>query len=159
MDTRRVLAPGAIAPVWPPHFCGGGGAVNAATQQVPSGYREVALASRVPPESLYSVALAENIDGAERHRLDDPRRRTGPGCERPWPWTINVAGKGVSLCQPTAGVGSLAAFFENILASALMSGLPRSIWAGNGHHFTSTREAFDPCTPLQRGGGHPAGML
>lgn len=50
-------------------------------QSVPSGYQKVALRHGVPAESLYLLALAESS-------------RQLPQGTRPWPWTINVAGKG-----------------------------------------------------------------
>jgi len=50
-------------------------------QSVPPGYHKVALQHGVPAESLYSLALAESS-------------RNLPHGTRPWPWTINVAGKG-----------------------------------------------------------------
>lgn len=48
---------------------------------VPEGYRQVAEEYGVPAEALYSVSLAETS-------------RRLPQGERPWPWTLNVAGKG-----------------------------------------------------------------
>ncbi len=41
----------------------------------------MAMAHGVPPEALYSVSLSESS-------------RKLPRGVRPWPWTINVAGKG-----------------------------------------------------------------
>ncbi|ENT7862813.1 hypothetical protein ACFGQG_002155 [Salmonella enterica] len=50
-------------------------------QTIPPGYHLVASESGVPAEALYSVSLAETS-------------RKLPHGERPWPWTLNVAGKG-----------------------------------------------------------------
>jgi hypothetical protein len=54
--------------------------VNSSVQVVPQAYRVIAAAERVPAESLYSLAMAEST------------RKTAWG-SKPWPWTINVAGK------------------------------------------------------------------
>lgn len=50
-------------------------------QTIPPGYHLVASEIGVPAEALYSVSLAETS-------------RKLPHGERPWPWTLNVAGKG-----------------------------------------------------------------
>lgn len=50
-------------------------------KRVPRLYREMARFSDVPPALLYAVALGES------GRLLD-------GKMKPWPWTLNVAGKG-----------------------------------------------------------------
>lgn len=93
MDTRRILTRG-LLPLFALLTVVSGGVVHAATQQVPSGYREVALRHGVPPESLYSVALAETSMAPKS--IISVTRGAGPApdVERPWPWTINVAGKG-----------------------------------------------------------------
>lgn len=49
-------------------------------QSVPEGYHRVAQAENVPAEALYSLPLTESS-----HKLAHG--------VRPWPWTINVAGK------------------------------------------------------------------
>lgn len=52
-----------------------------AADPVPSGYRRVAAAQGFPAEVLYAVALAES------------GRKLASGAVRPWPWTLNVAGR------------------------------------------------------------------
>jgi len=49
---------------------------------VPPGYVRVAHVHAVPPPLLYAIACAES------------RRRLPDGTVRPWPWTLNVAGRG-----------------------------------------------------------------
>ncbi|MGJ8518358.1 hypothetical protein [Carnimonas bestiolae] len=53
-----------------------------ATQEIPEAYVEAATRNSIPPAILYSVASAESV-----MQMDDRRR--------PWPWTLNVAGRGM----------------------------------------------------------------
>ncbi len=55
--------------------------VNA--QPVPAGYRQVAMEFGLPPAFLYAVALSESGESS-----------LGKGPFRPWPWTLNISGKG-----------------------------------------------------------------
>ena len=50
---------------------------------VPVGYQQVADAYDLPPEVLYAVALTESA-----------RQVDSTGNVRPWPWTLNVQGRG-----------------------------------------------------------------
>ncbi len=52
-------------------------------ESVPVGYREIAAERDVPQSVLYAVALTES-----------GRRVVPAGVYRPWPWTLNVAGRG-----------------------------------------------------------------
>jgi soluble lytic murein transglycosylase-like protein len=56
--------------------------VEPAQAEVPPGYRQVAAEYGIPPALFYAVALTES--GA----------RLASGKFRPWPWTLNVGGKG-----------------------------------------------------------------
>lgn len=50
---------------------------------VPGGYRLIAVEYGVPDTVLYAIALAESGVGVSEE-----------GVRRPWPWTLNVAGRG-----------------------------------------------------------------
>ncbi len=50
-------------------------------EPVPSAYQLIAAAHQIPPTVLYAVATQES------------NRRQKSGRYRPWPWTLNVAGK------------------------------------------------------------------
>ena len=50
---------------------------------VPSGYRAIAAEYGIPHTLFYAVALTES-----------GRRLEPAGIHRPWPWTLNVSGKG-----------------------------------------------------------------
>ena len=54
-----------------------------AEEMVPSGYQEVAAERAVPEAVFYAIALTESGRDVEAQ-----------GIRRPWPWTLNVAGKG-----------------------------------------------------------------
>ena len=50
---------------------------------VPVGYRNVAEERGIPPALLYAVALTESA-----------KKVGSPAVVRPWPWTLNIAGRG-----------------------------------------------------------------
>ena len=54
-----------------------------AVETVPSGYQVVAAERAIPEAIFYAVALTESGRDVEAQ-----------GIRRPWPWTLNVAGKG-----------------------------------------------------------------
>lgn len=147
MDTRRVLTQG-LFPLFAFLTSVGGGAVHAATQQVPSGYREVALRHGVPPESLYSVALAETSMAPKS--IVSVTRGAGPApdVERPWPWTINVAGKGYRYASRLQAWEALQRFLKTHPRKRIDVGIAQVNLGWNGHHFTSTWAAFEPYTNL-----------
>jgi len=147
MDTRRVLTRG-LLPLLALLSCGGTATVNAATQQVPSGYREVALRHGVPPESLYSVALAETSMAPKS--IVSVTRGAGPApdVERPWPWTINVAGFGYRYASRLQAWEALQRFLKTHPRKRIDVGIAQVNLGWNGHHFTSTWAAFDPYTNL-----------
>ena len=70
---------------------------RAGEHDIPEGYVRVAAVHGVPAEVLYAVSLTETvmapsaIAGVMKKRDADFRL---PSVARPWPWTINVAGKG-----------------------------------------------------------------
>ncbi|EAW8181718.1 lytic transglycosylase domain-containing protein [Salmonella enterica] len=147
MDTRRILTRG-LLPLFALLTVVSGGVVHAATQQVPSGYREVALRHGVPPESLYSVALAETSMAPKS--IISVTRGAGPApdVERPWPWTINVAGKGYRYASRLQAWEALQRFLKTHPRKRIDVGIAQVNLGWNGHHFTSTWEAFDPYSNL-----------
>ena len=61
-----------------------GPAVSWANDRIPSGYLAVAAESNIPHSLLYAVALTES-----------GKRMPSSSTIRPWPWTLNIAGRGV----------------------------------------------------------------
>ncbi|PNO64561.1 transglycosylase SLT domain-containing protein [Serratia marcescens] len=147
MDTRRVLTRG-LLPLLAFLTLIGGEAVHAANQPVPSGYRAVALRHGVPPESLYSVALAETSMAPKSIISVTRGGGPAPDVERPWPWTINVAGKGYRYASRLQAWEALQRFLKTHPRKRIDVGIAQVNLGWNGHHFSSTWEAFDPYTNL-----------
>lgn len=100
-------------------------------QIVPEGYVRVAQAHNVPPESLYSVSLQESS-------------RRLPQGERPWPWTLNVAGKGYRYKTRLEAWQALQVFIKTHTLKRIDVGIAQVNLGWNGQRFTSTWEALDP---------------
>lgn len=100
-------------------------------QQIPPGYHQVAMQERVPAEALYSLAMTESS-------------RKLPHGVRPWPWTINVAGKGYRYATRQEAYQALLAFMRHYPLKRIDVGISQVNLGWNGHHFRSTWEAFDP---------------
>lgn len=100
-------------------------------QSVPPGYQKVALQHGVPAESLYSLALAESS-------------RQLPHGTRPWPWTINAAGKGYRYESRQAAWQALQQFMKIHPLKRIDVGIAQVNLGWNCHRFSSTWDAFDP---------------
>lgn len=107
-----------------------------ALQVVPDAYREIAAAERVPAESLYSLAMAEST------------RSTAWGA-KPWPWTINVAGRGYHFDTREEAFTALLGFMQRWPLKNIDVGLAQVNLGWNGHFFATYRDAFDPYTNLR----------
>lgn len=106
-----------------------------ASQNVPEGYQRIAQVHHVPPESLYSLALTESST-----RL--------PRGERPWPWTINVAGRGYRYATRLEAWRALQVSMRHTPRKHIDVGIAQVNLGWNGRYFTSTWEAFDPYVNL-----------
>lgn len=107
-----------------------------ALQVIPDAYREIAAAERVPAESLYSLAMAEST------------RSTAWGA-KPWPWTINVAGRGYHYDTREEAFTALLGFMQRWPLKNIDVGLAQVNLGWNGHFFATYRDAFDPYTNLR----------
>lgn len=105
-------------------------------QQIPPAYHQIAAAARVPAESLYSLALTESS------------RHLSYG-ERPWPWTINVAGKGYRYETREAAWQALLQFIRRYPLKHIDVGIAQVNLGWNGHLFMSFYDAFEPYTNLR----------
>ncbi|POW52727.1 lytic transglycosylase domain-containing protein (plasmid) [Pantoea piersonii] len=128
MATRRILTGVALLLLSFSTFAGG-------KQTVPEGYVRVAQAHSVPPESLYSVSLQESS-------------RRLPQGERPWPWTLNVAGKGYRYKTRLEAWQALQVFMKTNSLKRIDVGIAQVNLGWNGQRFTSTWEALDPYVNL-----------
>lgn len=104
-------------------------------QIVPEGYTKVAREHDVPPEALYSLALQESS------------RKLSSGV-RPWPWTLNVAGKGYRYKTRLEAWQALQTFMKTYSLKRIDVGLMQVNLGWNGAYFSSTWEALDPYTNL-----------
>ena len=69
-----------------------------ANESVPTGYRMIAAEHGIPQSVLFAVALTES------------GKQTGQtGTLRPWPWTLNVAGRGYFFDSRQAAWQAIAA--------------------------------------------------
>lgn len=100
-------------------------------QIVPEGYVRVAQAHNVPAESLYSVSLQESS-------------RRLPQGERPWPWTLNVAGRGYRYKTRLEAWQALQVFIKTNSLKRIDVGIAQVNLGWNGQRFSSTWEALDP---------------
>ncbi|HBC5671861.1 lytic transglycosylase domain-containing protein [Citrobacter koseri] len=116
--------------------CLAGTTFNSSNQAIPQAYREIAAAERVPAESLYSLAMAETT------------RKTAWGT-RPWPWTINVAGKGYHYETREEAFEALLGFMQSYPLKRIDVGVAQVNLGWNGHFFPSFRDAFDPYINLR----------
>ncbi|EBS5580315.1 TPA: lytic transglycosylase domain-containing protein [Salmonella enterica] len=103
---------------------------------VPDGYRQVAGEYGVPAEALYSVSLAES----SRHL---------PQGERPWPWALNVAGKGYRYTTQEEAYQALLGFMRRYPLRRIDVGIAQVNLGWNGRYFRNYREALEPYTNLR----------
>lgn len=121
--------------------CGAVGGATAAEkgrilQPIPAGYHQVARESGVPAEALYSVSLAETS-------------RKLPYGERPWPWTLNVAGKGYRYDTRREAYDALLGFLRRYPLKRIDVGIAQVNLGWNGRYFSNYWQALDPYTSLR----------
>lgn len=135
MANRRILK--LVCGLWfACSSCLAGTTFNSNNQAIPPAYQEIAAAERVPAESLYSLAMAETT------------RKTAWG-SRPWPWTINVAGKGYHYETREEAFEALLGFMQRYPLKRIDVGVAQVNLGWNGHFFPSFRDAFDPYINLR----------
>ena len=110
-------------------------------QTVPPGYRQGAQAHGIPPALLYAIALTES-------------GYTNPaaGDLRPWPWTLNINGKGRYYPSRRAATDALAATLRNG-ETAVDVGLMQIHWHYHHAALGDSRRALDPYHNLRVGAG------
>lgn len=110
--------------------------VLASRQTVPDGYRQVASQAGVPAEVLYAVALTESGS-----RL--------PHGVRPWPWTLNVAGKSYRYTSRQQACTALLRFMQTHNPRRIDAGLGQINLGWNGHFFLAPCDALGPYQNLR----------
>ncbi|PQQ34693.1 lytic transglycosylase, partial [Photorhabdus luminescens] len=68
--------------------------------------------------------------------------------ERPWPWTLNVAGKGYRYATRQAVWQALQGFMRSVPLKRIDVGITQVNLGWNGHYFRSYWDALDPYTNL-----------
>ena len=99
---------------------------------VPFGYQQVAEAYDLPPEVLYAVALTESA-----------RQVDSTGNVRPWPWTLNVQGRGHFFDSRREAEAALQEHFDAGRRS-IDIGLMQVNWRYHRQRLGSPQLALDP---------------
>ena len=99
---------------------------------VPLGYQQVADAYDLPPEVLYAVALTESA-----------RQVDSTGNVRPWPWTLNVQGRGHFFDSRQEAEAALQEHFDAGRRS-IDIGLMQVNWRYHRQRLGSPQLALDP---------------
>lgn len=136
MATRRILTTLATLLLLDANAYSSPSSLTNACQVIPEAYRQIAAAERVPAESLYSLAMAESA------------RKTAWGT-KPWPWTINVAGRGYHYETREEAFVALLNFMQSFPLKRIDVGVAQVNLGWNGHLFPSFQDAFDPHTNLR----------
>ena len=110
-------------------------------ENVPSGYRAIAAEYEIPYTILYAIALAESGRGLNGDRI-----------RRPWPWTLNVAGRGYFYPSREAAWDALNSFITRGERS-IDIGLMQVNWRFHKDKLGNTRQALDPYHNLRVGAG------
>jgi len=111
---------------------------------IPEAYLQAARQHDVPPDLLYAVALTESSKQLE-HGI------------RPWPWTLNIAGKGHYFASRKEACDALfrAQFETRVIdvgiAQLNMRWQPQLFGAGN--RFVDPCDALDPYANLEEAAG------
>ena len=100
-------------------------------QQIPTRYQQIARQHNIPPGILYAIALTES------------GKTIAPGMFRPWPWTLNVAGKPKRYATRKATWNAMRYYMKQGIQS-IDIGLMQVNWRWNKHRLGNTWTALDP---------------
>ncbi|MGR7526936.1 transglycosylase SLT domain-containing protein [Klebsiella aerogenes] len=102
-----------------------------ASPGVPAGYRQVAQQAAVPASVLYAVALTESGVRVKQSL-------------KPWPWTLNVAGRSLRYATRADACHALRQFLHTVNPRRIDVGLGQLNLGWNGHYFRTPCDALDP---------------
>lgn len=111
-------------------------ATRVCAEKLPEAYKRIAQLENVPAEVLYSLALAESSYELS-HGV------------RPWPWTINVAGKAYRYPTRWEAYQATLSFIQRYPLKRIDVGIAQINLGWNGHYFNSVWHAFDPYLNLR----------
>ena len=111
-------------------------AASASAEPIPSAYQLIATAHQIPPAVLYAVATQES------------NRRQKSGRYRPWPWTLNIAGKGYYYTTRQAACTALHIAMSAHNSKRIDVGIAQINVGWNPQLFKSPCDALDPYANL-----------
>lgn len=115
--------------------------ISRANESVPAGYRMIAAEHGIPQSVLFAVALTES------------GKQTGQaGALRPWPWTLNVAGRGYFFDSRQAAWQALTAYLKEGKRS-IDIGLMQVNWRYHKERLGTPWQALDPYHNIRVGAG------
>lgn len=110
-------------------------------EQIPAGYRAIAVEWDIPQSLLYAVALTES-----------GKRMVPTDSYRPWPWTLNVAGKGYFFDSRQEAWQALMEHLKDGKRS-IDIGLMQVNWHYHQDRLGTPWRALDPYHNLRTGAG------
>ena len=108
-------------------------------ESVPVGYRSIASERSIPSAVLYAVALTES-----------GKQVASKGVYRPWPWTLNVAGRGYFFDSRLAAWQALTGWLKDGKRSVDI-GLMQVNWRYHKERLGTPWQALDPYHNLRVG--------
>ena len=108
-------------------------------ESVPVGYRSIASERSIPSAVLYAVALTES-----------GKQVASKGVYRPWPWTLNVAGRGYFFDSRLAAWQALTGWLKDGIRSVDI-GLMQVNWHYHEERLGTPWQALDPYHNLRVG--------
>ena len=108
-------------------------------ETVPAGYRSIASERSIPSSVLYAVALTES-----------GKQVASKGVYRPWPWTLNVAGRGYYFDSRQAAWQALTGWLKDGKRSVDI-GLMQVNWRYHKERLGTPWQALDPYHNLRVG--------
>ena len=110
-------------------------------ESVPAGYRTIASEHGIPYTVLYAVALTES-----------GKQVTAGDVYRPWPWTLNIAGRGYFFNSRLAAWQALTVSLQGGQRSVDI-GLMQVNWRYHQERLGTPWQALDPYFNLRVGAG------
>ena len=101
-------------------------------EPLPSAYNLIAAAHQVPPEVLYAVATQESKYALSSGRV------------RPWPWTLNVAGKGYFYKTRYSACVALKIALQSHSSKQIDVGIGQINVGWNPNAFSTPCDGLDP---------------
>lgn len=112
---------------------------NPKSANIPVAYTNAASAAQVPADLLYAIALTESGRTVNKEHG-----------YRPWPWTLNIDGRGKRFDRRQSAFRVLRTTLRDANSNVDI-GLMQISWRYHSDKFESAYEALDPSTNLRIG--------